>query len=39
MCRLQAKLRWDDRMHVIPPLAGPLVAFIGMLIELSVVAR
>jgi hypothetical protein len=37
MCREIAHLQWDDRLDVIPPLAGSLVAFISLFIVVTIV--
>jgi len=39
MCRDIANLQWDDRLHVIPPLAGSLVTFVSLFIVLTIVVR
>jgi hypothetical protein len=32
-------LRWDDRLDAIPPLAGSFVAFISLMIVLTIAVR
>jgi hypothetical protein len=39
MCGTKAHLKWDDRLHAIPPLGGSLVAFISVFIVLTIVMR
>ena len=39
MCLAKLHPNWDDRLDAIPPLAGSFVAFISLLIVLTIVAR
>jgi hypothetical protein len=38
MRRTKLHLRWDDRLDAIPPLAGSVVAFISLMIAMTIVA-
>jgi hypothetical protein len=39
MRRTKLHPKWDDRLDAIPPLAGSVVAFISLLIVLTIAVR